>query len=426
MFKVLVIAYYFPPKGLSGVQRTLKFVKYMPQNNWLPTVLTSEANAYYAYDPSLLDEIDTEQVQIVRVDAREINSLLPQKGTVKMPSEPVRKLLSYISSFFFIPDNKISWAKKALEKGREILKKESYDLIFVTGPPFSSVETAVQLKKEFDIPMVIDYRDLWYGDHLAIYPTPFHKRLIRKMEYRALKASDKIVVINRRVKEKIMDYYKFVKHTDVLIIPHGFDQTDFDSAGTEPKTKDKMILTYSGIFYDYITPKYVLNAFKELLQERPDYAANIQLHFVGLLRKSIIRQIKRLKLEQYVKISGYVTHKEAVRKIQSSDILWLMIGNARNSDAHPTGKVYEYMGTKKPIIGFVCDGSVKSLLQEYEASYICDPYDLKEIKHTLVKAYEDFRLDTLPKPDPEFVERFRRDNLTIQLTKELQFLVKVK
>ncbi len=426
MFKVLVIAYYFPPKGLSGVQRMLKFVKYMPKNNWLPTVLTSGTNAYYAYDPSLLDEINKEQVKIVRVEAKEINSLLPQKGTIKMPSEPVRKILSYFSALFFVPDNKKAWAKKALEKGRELLSNESYDLIFVSGPPFSSVETAVQLKKEFDIPMVIDYRDLWYGYHFAIYPTPFHKSLIRKMEYRALKAADKIVVIDRMVKEKIMSYYKFVKHTDVLIIPHGFDREDFDNAGTEPRPIDKMILTYSGMFYDYITPQYLLKAFKELLQEKPDYAANIQLQFVGLLRKSIIRQIKKLKIEQYVKISGYVSHKEAVCKIQSSDILWLMIGRSRNSDTHPTGKVYEYIGTRKPIIGFVCEGVVKSLLQEYEASYLCDPYDLTEIKQTIIKVYEDFRLNRLPKPNPEFVDKFRRDYLTTQLTQDLQFLVKVK
>lgn len=425
MFKVLVIAYYFPPKGLSGVQRTLKFVKYMPQNNWAPTVLTSGDNAYFAYDHSLLQEINNENVKIVRVEGNEINSLLPQKGKVKMPPEPIRKLLSYLSAWFFIPDNKRPWAKKALEAGRALLKEENFDLIFVSGPPFSSVEVAVQLKKEFDIPMVIDYRDLWYGYHFGIYPTPLHRRLVKKGEYRALKAAEKIIVINRRVKEKIMEYYKFVRHSDVLIIPHGYDQEDFDIAGTEPRPNDKMVLTYSGLFYAYITPKYVLNAFKELLQERPDYASNIQLQFIGVLRKSLVKQIKKLKLEQYVKITGYVSHHESVRKIMSSDVLWLMIGHGTNSDTISTGKLFEYIGSRKPIIGFVGDGAAKSTLQEYKASYIADPYDKQAIKQAIIKAYEDFRRGQLPVPSQEFVEKFRRDTLTAQLTKDLQFLVKV-
>jgi glycosyltransferase involved in cell wall biosynthesis len=398
----------------------------MPQNNWMPTVLTSGNNAYFAYDHSLLEEINNEQVKIVRVEANEINSLLPKNESVKMPSEPIRKLLSYISSWFFVPDNKRPWVKKAVEAGRALLKEDSYDLIFVTGPPFSSVEVAVQLKKEFDIPMVIDYRDLWYGYHFAMYPTPLHRRLVKKGEYRALKAAEKIVVVNRRVKEKIMEYYKFIGHSDVLIIPHGYDQDDFDSAGTEPKPKDKMVLTYSGLFYEYITPKYVLNAFKELLRERPDYASNIQLQFIGVLRKSLIRQIKKLKLEQYVKVTGYVSHSDSVRKIKSSDVLWLMIGRGNNSDTISTGKLYEYIGSRKPIIGFVVDGAAKAVLKEYKASYISDPYDIQEIKSTIIHAYEDFRLGKLPVPAEEYVEKYRRDSLTAQLTKDLQFLVKVQ
>ncbi len=426
MYKILIIAYYFPPKGLSGVQRTLKFVKYMPDNNWSPTVLTSGDNAYFAYDKSLLNEINPETTKVVRVQGNEINSLLPQKGTVKMPPEFLRKIFSYLSSWFFVPDNKISWAKKALIEARKLLSEEEYDLIFVTGPPFSSVDVAVQLKKEFDIPMVIDYRDLWFGYHFAIYPTPFHKKLVKSGEYRALKAADRIIVTNRKVKERIMDYFKFVRHTDILIVPHGYDVTDFEAAGIEPKPKDKLILTYSGLFYEYITPKYLLNAFKQLLNEKPEYASNIQLQFVGVLRKSLVNQIKRLKLEQYVKISGYVSHLESVRKIKSSDALWMMIGEGRNSDTIVTGKLFEYIGSKKPIVGFVQDGAAKSVLQEYGASYIADPYDYTQIKEALCKLYEDFRLNKLPVPADELVEKYRRDNLTAYLTNELQFLLKVK
>ena len=426
MFKILVIAYYFPPKGLSGVQRTLKFVKYFPKYNWQPTVLTSGVNAYYAYDYSLLKEVDQSVVKIVRVSGKEINSLLPQKGTFKMPGEILRKILSYFSSLFFIPDNKKGWANSALVEARKLLKAESYDLIYVTGPPFSSVSMAAQLKKEFDVPLVIDYRDLWFGYYFAIYPTPFHKSRNKQLEYKALKAADKIIVINRRIKEKIMEYYPFVQHRDIIIVPHGYDPEDIATAGLEEKTKDKLVLTHSGLFYEYITPEYLLNAFKALVKERPDIASNIELVFVGVLRKSLLRQIRKLKLEPFVKVTGYVSHIEAVKKILSSDVLWMMIGKGRNSDAHSPSKFFEYIGTSKPIIGFVQDGTIKSSLQEYKAGYICDPYNEKAIKELLMKVYEDFRLGNLPKPDPEYVEKYRRDHLTEQLAKELQFLVRVK
>ncbi len=427
MFKVLVIAYYFPPKGLSGVQRTLKFVKYMPKFNWQPTVLTSGLNAYYAYDYSLLKEVDESVVKIVRVSAKEINSLIPKKGTIKMPGEFLRKTLSFFSSFFFIPDNKKQWAKNALIEARKLLKEEQYDLIFVTGPPFSSFTIAAQLKKEFDVPLAIDYRDLWYGNHFAIYPTPYHKSRIKQLEYKVLKSADKIIVNNRRIKEKVMEYFPFVSHRDIIIIPHGFDQEDFEKSGTEPKTKDKLVLAHSGLFYEYITPKYFLNAFKTLVAERPDIASNIELVFIGVLRKSLLRQIRKLKLEPFIKISGYVSHIESVRKILSSDVLWMMIGEGRNSDSIAPSKVFEYIGTRKPIIGMIQDDSIiKTSLQEYKASYICDPYDEKAIKELLLKVYEDFRLNKLPQPDPEVVTRYRRDNLTEILGKELQFLVHVK
>jgi len=116
MHKVLVIAYYFPPMGLSGVQRTLKFVKYLKQNNWEPTVITTENVAYFAHDESLQKELEETGVRVIRVEGSEPNSILSKHGTVKLPSEFVRKSFNRLSQIIFIPDNKISWAEKALKK----------------------------------------------------------------------------------------------------------------------------------------------------------------------------------------------------------------------------------------------------------------------------------------------------------------------
>lgn len=424
MFKVLVIAYYFPPAGLSGVQRTLKFVKYLPNFNWKPTVLTTGKTAYFAHDYTLLDEIKDKNIEIVRVQGREINSLLAKRGTIKMPSEIIRKTFSVISSFFFVPDNKKSWSRKAYPVAKELLKKENFDLIFVTGPPFSTVNLAVKLKNEFNIPLVIDYRDLWFGYQFGYYATPYHKYLIKKMEYNALKTADKVTVTNRKIKEKLMDYYKFLSFNDIVIITHGFDPQDFQNTGDVKKKTDKLVITYSGIFYEFITPKYFLKAFKEISIERPDIAGHIKLHFVGILRKENRKLIKKLKLQNFVHEFGYVNHSEAVNQLIASDILWLTVGYGRNVETHSAGKLYEYFGSEKPIIGCVPEGALRNSLIEYEASFICEPDNISEIKNCIYKIFQLYVKGQLPKPNKDFVEKHRRDYLTEMLTKEFQFLIK--
>ncbi len=426
MYKVLVIAYYFPPMGLSGVQRTLKFVKYMNNYNWEPTVLTVGQTGYYAHDLALLKEAENSPIKIVRVEGNDINSKLKKKGTLKMPPELLRKILSRISNTIFIPDAKRGWTKKAIKKARELLKNEKYNLIFVSAPPFSAINIAVKLKKEFNLPLVIDYRDLWYGNQFTFYPTPFHKYLHKKMEYEALKAADRITATNRKMKEKILKNYKFLTFEDIYIIPHGYDPADFKNIAVEKKENNKMRLTYSGIFYEFITPKYFLRAFKELSIERPDVASNIELHFIGFLRNENRRLIRRLHIQEYIKEFGYLNHSDSLNKIMSSDVLWLMVGYSRNVDTHSSGKLYEYFGTKKPIIACLPDGALKSAVEDYKAGFITAPDNIEEIKNTLLKVYELYIKNELPLPDEEYVEKHRRDFLTEQLTKQFQFLVKVE
>ena len=424
MFKVLVIAYYFPPMGLSGVQRTLKFVKYMKDYNWEPTILTTAPVGYYAHDKSLESEAEKINLNVVRVNGKGINAKLSKRGTIKMPPEIIRKTLSFVSNTFFVPDNKKGWSNHALEKGREILKNNPFDLIFVSAPPFSTINLAVKLKKEFDLPLVIDYRDLWYGNQFTTYPSPFHKYLHKKMEYAALKAADKIIATNRKMKEKILNNFKFLTFEDIFIIPQGYDPKDFEKLKTEHKPNNKLRFAYSGLFYGFITPKYFLKAFKELTIERPDITANIELHFIGYLRNENKKLIRKLKLQEFVVEHGYLDHSDALTKAMASDVLWITVGYTRNVDTHSSGKLYEYFGTRKPILVSVPDGALKTAAEDYKASFITNPEDIPNIKKQIIKIYELYKSNELPVPDEDFIEKHRRDFLTEQLTKQFQFLVK--
>ncbi len=423
MFKVLAISYYFPPMGLSGVQRTLKFMKYLPQFNWQPTVITTGKTGYFAHDYSLLAEAENSGIEIVRTEAVDPNSLLKGYGSIRMPGEFTRKMLSRLSKTFFIPDNKISWSRKAYKVASEILKKENFDIIYVTIPPYSAFTAAAKLKKKFDIPLFVDYRDLWYGNHFAFYPTPYHRIRHKKGEDEALRQADKIIVINRRIKEFLLKTYPFLTFEDIIILPQGFDPEDLNIEFNKGK-KGKMKMTYSGIFYENITPRYFLKAFKQLSVERPDITANIELHFTGLLRKENLKLIRRYGLQEFVHDHGYMEHRESLKKVMESDILWMMIDRISNADSISTGKLFEYFGTGKPILACVPEGAALSAAKEYGAGYIAPPSDIEAIKNLIIKIHEDFKNDTMPVPNQEFIARHDRKYLTEQLSKQFQFYLK--
>ncbi|MFA4922590.1 MAG: glycosyltransferase [Ignavibacteriaceae bacterium] len=341
-----------------------------------------------------------------------------------MPGEKTRKLINRINQFFYIPDNKVSWAKKALIEARKLLTNEHFDLIFVTAPPFSAFQLGVKLKKEFKIPLAIDYRDLWYGYQFSKYLTPYHAYKHKKLEYGVLKEADKIFVTNRRIKEYQMETYKFLDSNDIVIVPHGYDPTDFESAPVIKKKNNKMILTYTGSFYEFITPKYLLKAFALLKKERREIADDINLYFVGAQTKQLRKLTVKFGLENNVKEFGYLTHIESVARIKSSDVLWLMVGNGKNADTISSGKLFEYFGSKKPILACLPDGALKSYAKLYGATYLVDPDNVETIKELLLKMYTDYQTNTFLIPNEEFIKKFRRDFLTEQLAKELQFMVK--
>ncbi len=422
MFKVLVIAYYFPPLGLSGVQRTLKFTKYFKKYNWQPTVITTGKLRYFAHDEYLMKEAIDSGTTIIRTESINPN----KKITVRMPSSFIMKFFGRVSKTLFIPDNKIFWSKRATRKAKKLLKKENFDAIFITGPPFSSMVSIVKLKEKFDIPIFIDYRDSWINNQFRFYPTPYHKYKHKKLEDSVLRKVDRITVVNRQIKENLLKTYKFLKFNDIDIIPHGYDPDDFDKVIPLPKENKKLIITHSGIFYEEITPKYLLKALKQLSKEKPQIAANIELRFIGHFKRENQKLVKRLKLESFVKELGYLNHLESVRQIISSDILWLMLPNTEKMKNVSPGKLFEYFGTKKPILASLPDGTAKNNIIEYGAVFLTSPNDITEIKNALIEIHNLYISDNLPTPNIEFVEKHNRIKLTEQLVKIFQFYLRAE
>jgi glycosyltransferase involved in cell wall biosynthesis len=414
MKKVLIIAYYFPPLGGSGVQRTLKFVKYLPQFGWQPTVLTVGNTAYYAKDDSLLKEIESLNIRIIRTQSTDPNSLIhKKKDIVKMPKERNRRILNFISDTFFIPDNKIGWKRHAVKAASEVLAKEKFDVIFATAPPATDFLIGVELKKRFKVPLVVDYRDSWLSYPFKFFPTPLHRYLHFRKEKMVLHKSDMITVTHRRVKEEILTRHRFLRHEDVVILPHGFDPEDLlvDNPGVLPHI-EKMRITYSGMFYGTKTPVYFLQALAKVFKENPQLRGRIEACFAGLFRPEHINLVNQLGLQNSVNLLGYLEHKESVRYLLASDVLWMMM----QDDWETPGKIFEYIGAKKKILGCVPKGYMRTIIEEAGGDCV-EPTDVNAIAGKIVELYGKYERNELKGARPEIAEKYNRLKLTGELTK---------
>jgi glycosyltransferase involved in cell wall biosynthesis len=427
---VLVIAYYFPPMGLSGVQRTMKFVKYLADFGWKPIVLTTpEDTPYYAFDDTLLaelqDEIDSRKVIIYRTEADPSLKRVQKKGEVmKLPRRGWQRLRSKIAQIFRQPDSRIAWKEIALKKAEEIFAAHKIDAIFSTAPPYTDFLIARELKAKYDVPYLMDYRDGWVDNAaMNFYLTPFHKKKARTMEYEVLRASDAITVANRKMKEVLLSNYLFLDWNDVAILPQGYDPADMEQAAAMAETMmqpDLFRITYTGVFYLLGTPKVFLQAVKEAIAKMPELANYLELQFIGVLQKEYKKFIKKAKLETIVNELGYLPHLESVARQLASDVLWMTTPD----DFSAPGKLYEYFGTRKPIIGLVPKQThIERQLIDYGNALVAEPDDVAGITNAILHYFQLWKDGKLKRATNEqFVQKFDRVAITKDLAMQLTLM----
>ena len=412
--------------GLSGVQRTLKFVKYFSHFGWQSTVLTVEPIGYFAHDETLLEDLSRDEVRIVRTRAAGPGRLFARKGVVKIPSELLRKFLSRVSDTFFVPDNKIGWKRKAVSKAVALHKETPFDIIFATAPPFTDFLIGSRIKAEINKPLVLDYRDPWVDYPFKFYPTPLHKWRNIVQEKNALRASSHVITTNRRVKEILIKRYPFFTYYDIDIIPQGFDPEDFKTDGEAGRTRrkksasksDVMIITYTGVFWEDRVPDYFLRALHDLFEKKPDLRGHIEAWFIGSFREENFKLVDRLGLKDSVRIFGYLPHRECIRHILGSDVLWMIVGD----DVGSPGKAYEYIGARKPILGCVPDGFLKTAILE-AGGKVVPPKDVNGIERAIEEYFIQFQKRQLKGPEAHVIEKYNRRTLTGSLVKIFESLI---
>ena len=376
MKKVLIITYYWPPSGGAGVQRILKNVKYFPKYGILPYVITvKEDRASYPVIDETLNEDVPAEAKVFRTDTFEpfgvYSKLLGKKSIptgFSNESNPgfIQKLSRFIRGNFFIPDARKGWIKFAYREAVKIIERENIDTILTTSPPHSAQIAGLILKEKLNIKWIADLRDPWtdiyyYNEfnHLA-----FAKNLDADYERDVLEKADKIITVSKDLKRMFASKSAEIDENKIFIIPNGYDSDDFKTQTNSGK--EEFTITYTGTLADSYNPSVFFHVLKKLTGKYP--AAKIKLQFIGNPAGSLIEEIKNISLSGNLELIPTVSHNKSVEYLLNSSALLLVIPEIKNDKGILTGKLFEYLAAKKPIICIgLPDGDAAEIINECEA-----------------------------------------------------------
>ncbi|MBN2280611.1 MAG: glycosyltransferase [Candidatus Marinimicrobia bacterium] len=405
MKKVLIIAYHFPPIAGGGVFRPLKFVKYLPEYEWLPTVLTVDTRLVWASDNQLLKEIPP-SVQIIRARQFEWFYLHIVSSGLAIP-----KIYDFINEHFLVPDSKIGWYKKAIKMARIRLSAEKYDRIFSTSPTVVSHMIARKLSKEFHIPWVCDFRDFWTSH--KNYPFHGKKRGIKEMqlEKEFLENASKITVVTKGMKHRFLEKNPSLEAKKIQVLTNGFDSTILP----EEKKAGHFQIIYTGSFYGEYNPEIFITAFQQALEQNKKFAEKASLRLIGKIEPAIQNAIIK-KIPNHVSFLPYQSPNELHEHIEQSALLLLFLPENDHYSAYLPKKMFDYMACSKPILAIVPPGECRDLLEKSGDAFFPSKYSAEAISRELITLFQKWLSDTLTtKPDWEFIQQFHYRDLTKKL-----------
>lgn len=429
--KVLLVSYLFPPTGGCGVQRALNFAKYLSDYGWDPVVLTVKAINYPVFDESLLRELP-DSVEIARtgsLDPQRLsawavgnskNQVSNQSVTLNSRFKDGSKALSLYRLFrelFAFPDPQIGWIPFAYWRGLRLIRQHKIEAIVVAMPPHSTAFIAKLLSWKTGIPYLLDLRDFWVGyEPLPRFSTRLHRWANRSLETCALRGASALVVFGEGLKSALRERYQRLAECEV--IPNGFDTMDLDGVVSAARLSNKARVVYQGTLSRihgecFATLLGALRTLPDKIRERLDIV------FVGRVYIGAEKEVADAGLERIIRFAHYVPHKEALGYLQSADATLLFV--AKNDRISVTGKVFEYLMVKSPIIACVePEGACADVLRKAGCgAWISDPSDNRGLAETLTKLGQS----GLPRPNSSAVDQFSRRVLTGRLAIVLDRIV---
>ncbi len=426
MSNILFITYYWPPAGGPGVQRGVKFVKYLPDFDFKATVLSvDEAKAFYpVLDNTLINDVDS-STQVFKTTTWEpFEAYSKISGKAGNYSAFVnenthsfkQRLFRFIRGNFFIPDPRIGWNKSAIKMGLSILKSGDYKAIVTTSPPHSTQLIGLALQQKLGIAWIADFRDPWTDIYFSklLLQTKLAKSINAYYERKVLEQADAVLVVSEPIKHLFAKKSNKINPDKIFVVPNGFDEADFQNKSRE-RDSSRFIISYMGnISSDFGIDNFLV-AFKKLCDTKPPKKP--WLRFIGQAGEGIRAQTEKLNLQDYVEFKSHVPHSEAIEYMTTSDALLMAIVKSDNNAGLLSGKLFEYLGAKRPIIAIAPnEGSAKHIIDSCQAGRSFDYEEVNEVYDYLQELLM-WRADSFEAKQEHL--KYTRKNLTGQLADAL-------
>lgn len=468
MKKVLIITYYWPPSGGSGVQRWVKFAKYLPQNGWQPVIYTPDNPELSVIDRTLEDDIPEEAVILKQpilepygiyrrlagrrgitgeaagrdttgraagmaeaVDRRnmtaggtEVNPINAQKKSLG------QKISLWIRGNFFIPDPRCLWVRPSVKFLKRYLSEHPVDVIVSTGPPHSMHLIARKIARATGIPWVADFRDPWtrmfYFKHLPL--TRPARRRHERLEKRVLDDANTVVAVSPLVQ----DEFRQMTSTPVALITNGFDEEDFETADLEMRALEEETGSENGDFFNIVhtglfaadgNPLELWKALAGIAADDEEFASKLRIRLAGKTDTQIVEAIAAEGLGKNLVNLGYVSHDGAVREQCGASVLILPLRQEPEYRATLPGKLFEYLASRRPVIGIgQTDGAMARVLDDAHAGRTFGWDDAAGLKAELLRCWNLFREGRLD-DNEEDIGRYSRRQLTRQMAQLFESLL---
>ena len=425
MKKVLIITYYWPPSGGGGVQRWLKFSKYLPENGWQPVIFTPESPEFSVHDTSLEKEVNP-QTEIIKCPIWEpynlFKFLMGKKKEEKVNTGLLfddsrlgfrTRVSLWIRGNLLIPDPRVFWIRPATRFLSNYLKNNPVDAIVTTGPPHSTHLIGFNIFKEFNISWIADFRDPWSQiDYLDIFRPSWRARAKqKKLEHRVITNASIVLTVSRNWGDKL----KRLGAKRVEVITNGYDEDDFKDFKNRP-AQDKFRIYHTGIINTFRNPVFIWQGLAELCSENLQFAEDLEISLIGIKDKSVIDSIKQFdNLFEKTSFIHYMPHAILIREYEKASVLLLLLNDTKNVKGHIPGKFFEYLASAKPII-CICpkDGDCARILYECHAGITINNNDMKVFKEKVHDYYESFKRKQMHLRNPS-VKKYSRKELTKNL-----------
>jgi glycosyltransferase involved in cell wall biosynthesis len=422
--KLLIITYYWPPAGGPGVQRWLKFVKYLPDFGVQPIVYVPENPTYPIVDEGLQKDVSDQAIILKNsiFEPYQLASFLSKSSTQKISSGIIpaikkqtlfQRLLLWIRGNIFIPDARYLWVKPSVRYLKEYIKENQIDTIITSGPPHSLHLIGLQLKKELPITWLADFRDPWttIGYHKALKLSSYAKKKHKRLESEVLKSADVIIVTSKTTKEE----FKTLTSKPIEVITNGYDTENV----AKQTLDEKFSLAHIGSFLSDRNPIVLWEVLSELVNEIADFKLHFQLKLIGKVSQEILDTITRYNLQDYVLNLGYVSHQEALEHQRKSQVLLLIEIDSPETKSIIPGKVFEYLVSERPIIAIGPEGSDFAEIITSTNTGVFFTYDEKDKLKKTISSYFELYLDNKLKVYPVGLQQYSRKALTEQLSQLL-------